>query len=98
MKPIKPDCCETCGRSIELSFHHLIPKKVHNKPTIQKLHAEKSLDHYGIWMCKDCHKKIHRLYDHKTLAEEYYTLKRLKSSAEFRKFIAWVRKQKKRVK
>ena len=98
MKSIKPDCCETCRRSIELSFHHLVPKKVHNKPAIQKLHAEKSLDHYGIWVCKDCHKKIHRLYDHKTLAEEYYTLKRLKSSTEFRKFIAWVRKQKKRVK
>ncbi len=98
MKPVKPDCCETCGRSIELSFHHLVPKKVHSKPAIQKLHAEKALDHYGIWVCKDCHKKIHRLYEHKTLGEEYYSLKRLKSSAEFRKFIAWVRKQKKRVK
>lgn len=98
MKPEKPECCETCGRSVVLSFHHLIPKKVHNKSSIKRIHLDINFDHYGIWVCRDCHKKIHKLYDHRTLGEEYYNLKLLNSSVEFRKFLSWVRKQKKRVK
>ena len=98
MKPEKPSCCETCNRIVALSFHHLIPKKVHKKASIKKLHGGIDFDHHGVWVCRDCHKKIHKLFDHFTLGVEYYSLSRLRSSVEFRKFLSWVRKQKKRVK
>ncbi|MDG1914164.1 MAG: hypothetical protein P8I55_06200 [Crocinitomix sp.] len=50
MKPEKPNYCEACSRAIELSFHHLVPKKVHNKSSIQKIHDGIELDHYGVWV------------------------------------------------
>ena len=98
MKPIRPDKCMTCNRGVKLTFHHLIPKKLHKKrKTILRL-PETDLNHHGIWVCKDCHKKIHRLFTHEELSEEYYSIEKLKENETFRKFLNWVSKQDKRVK
>lgn len=98
MKPVKPENCSTCQREVFLNFHHLIPKKMHGKRPIKALHPEKDFDHYGVWLCRDCHSKIHRLFTHKQLAETHYTLERIMEDEEFSKFLVWVKKQKKRVK
>lgn len=98
MKPEFPVLCETCKRDLPLSFHHLIPKKMHDKRVIQSVHPEIDFANYGIWICLDCHKKIHKLFDHHQLATTHYTLARLMADAKLRKFISWVSKQRKRVK
>lgn len=98
MKPEKPNVCSTCRRSVDLSFHHLIPKKMHSKRWVKEKHAEIDLIHYGIWVCNDCHKKIHRLFDHQTLAAYYFTTDALLNNQKFKKFISWVSKQRKKVK
>ncbi len=97
-KPHKPDRCETCQREVELTFHHLVPKKMHTKKPILRLHEEIDLMHYGSWVCKDCHKKIHKRFTHHQLATWYYTVPRLLDDHKFRLFVEWVSKQKKRVK
>ncbi len=98
MKPEKPNTCSLCKREVELSFHHLVPKKMHDKRWVVQKHADKELIHYGIWVCEDCHKKIHRLFDHQTLAEHYFTKDTLLQHEKLRKFVNWVSKQRKKVK
>lgn len=46
----------------------------------------------------NCHKAVHKMYDHMTLALEYYTLDLLKGSEELIKFVEWVKKQTKKAK
>lgn len=98
MKAAKTDHCELCSRQVELTFHHLIPKKMHNKRPIKKRYEQDYLDHYGVWICNDCHKKIHRTLKHEELAFEYSTLELLMEHPEIKKFVEWVGKQTKRVK
>lgn len=97
-KGVKPGECETCKREVELTFHHLIPKKMQSKKPVLRLHASIDMVHYGIWVCIDCHKKIHKRFTHHQLATWYYSLPRLMGDHKFNAFVAWVSKQKKRVK
>jgi ribosomal protein L37AE/L43A len=98
MKPEKKSACEFCKRDVELTFHHLIPKKMHQKGWVIKKYADVDLIHHGIWLCADCHKQVHKLLDHKQLAEFYFDKERLLSNAQLRKFVGWVSRQKKKVK
>ena len=98
MKPEKSDTCQSCQRELALTFHHLVPKKMHDKHAVKQLHGDRELIHYGVWLCKDCHKKIHRLFSHTELALEYYTLEHLLAHPDFSKFVNWVSKQSKPVK
>ena len=90
--------CELCNRNVELTFHHLIPKKNHKIGYIKKKYSHLDLNRYGINVCKDCHKMIHKLFSHKTLALEYYTKKRLLGHPKLNRFILWVKNQTKKVK
>ncbi|UKN02302.1 hypothetical protein K6119_02055 [Paracrocinitomix mangrovi] len=98
MKPDKNDQCSLCEREKELSFHHLIPKKMHKKKQVIKAFSDIDFDHYGIWVCTDCHKEVHRLFDHEVLAYHLNTLKKLKENEEMQKFVKWVSRQDKKVK
>jgi|SRR6056300_1577619 hypothetical protein len=98
MKPERPSSCTSCERELPLTFHHLVPKKMHEKYAVKQLHGEKELIHYGVWLCKDCHKKIHRTFSHTELALNYYTLDALLQHTDFSKFVKWVSKQRKPVK
>lgn len=97
-KSHKPECCETCQREVELTFHHLVPKKMQTKKPIIRFHKNVDLMHFGIWVCKDCHKKIHKRFTHHQLATQYFTLSRLMEDYKFQQFVGWVGKQNKRVK
>lgn len=98
MKTEKTECCQLCARVQSLHFHHLVPRKLHNKRVIQALHADKELIHYGIWVCADCHKMIHKKINHHGLATQYYTLDLLLKHPEIQKFTNWAKKQKKKIK
>ena len=86
-------CCALCGRQGTLTFHHLIPKKMHRRPRFKKQFARSELAR-GIDICRLCHDGIHALYDEMTLGQSLRTLADLKNDAAIRKHAAWVRKQK----
>lgn len=90
--------CDLCKREKELTFHHLIPRKVHKNSRVMRLHTKKYMREAGIDVCKDCHRMIHRSHSHIYLALEYYNLELLKTSPKVIKFVKWVTKQKRGVK
>jgi hypothetical protein len=93
-----PSHCAFCERLKPLSFHHLAPKKTHKNSKVKKLFTEEELMHRGLYLCADCHRKIHATFDHLTLALEYNTRNKLLSDPQISRFVSWVRKQDKRVK
>ena len=85
--------CELCGRMKILSFHHLIPKTLHNNKVFKKLYEHKYMATHGLDLCHDCHKNIHVFYTEKELGKYYYTKELLLSSEKVRNFLKWVKKQ-----
>ena len=92
------DSCQLCCRNVELTFHHLIPKKSQKIKFIKQKHAQLNLNTYGINVCRDCHKMIHKLISHKHLALYYYSKEKLLQNVQLKKFINWVSKQDRKVK
>ena len=85
--------CALCGRRSALTFHHLIPRKLHRRPRFKNYYARAELAR-GIGICRLCHDGIHALYDEMTLAQSLRTLDDLRNDPRIRKHAAWVRKQK----
>jgi len=85
--------CVLCQRETALTFHHLIPKKLHRRKHFQKHFTRCDLNR-GINICRKCHNGLHRLFDEMTLGRELNTLQRLGDNTQVRKHCAWVRRQK----
>lgn len=88
--------CELCQRAVMLTFHHLIPRKVHSRKRFQKQFDRTQLNQ-GVMLCKLCHRGIHKLYDEMTLATQFNKLEKLESDHKLQKHIRWVKKQKESV-
>lgn len=84
-------CC-LCGRHTDLTFHHLIPRKVHRRAHFRK-HVPQEQLQAGVALCRPCHKAVHRLFDEMTLARELNTLEALRAAPAMQRHIQWVRKQ-----
>ena len=90
------EVCELCERTnMKLTFHHLIPRKMHDKKYIQKLHPTIEFNRYGIYLCIPCHNQLHTLFSHKDLAIEFYSIERIKTSEKMKAAIKFNAKQKK---
>jgi len=87
------DNCPLCGRGVALTFHHLIPKKVHARKFFKK-HYKKSELRGGINICRLCHDGLHDFYDEMRLGKEFNTLEAIKADPALVKHFAWVAKQK----
>ena len=85
--------CVLCQRAVALTFHHLIPRKMHRRTYFRKNFTKQQLA-TGIWVCRQCHNGIHNLYDEMTLAKKYHNLSALKNDPALQKHIQWVAKQK----
>jgi len=85
--------CPLCQRQTRLTFHHLIPKKMHRRKRFQKGYSQEQLN-AGVELCTRCHKGIHRLHDEMTLGSELNTLQALQSDPAVHKHVQWVAKQK----
>lgn len=68
--------CPTCHRKTYLTFHHLIPRKVHRRAHFKKHFSKQDLNK-GILICRQCHSGIHRFYDEMTLAKQFDSLEKL---------------------
>ena len=62
--------CPFCGRVLPLTFHHLIPKKLHRRSRFRKHYTRDELNR-GIDICRQCHDGIHERYDEMLLYKEY---------------------------
>ncbi|MEM1354491.1 MAG: hypothetical protein AAGH88_06355 [Planctomycetota bacterium] len=88
------DCCELCGRSgLELTKHHLIPRKRHRQASVRKKypHAER----YGriAMLCRACHRTVHVCLTEKELEQSYNTVAALAGHVQIAKFVNWVKRQ-----
>ena len=48
----------------------------------------------GVYLCRDCHRAVHRFFDEMTLARDYNTLDSLKADGQIQRHVAWVSRQK----
>ena len=87
--------CELCGRRVKLTFHHLIPCRVHRRSRFVRRHGKQEMQTRGLFLCSLCHNGIHDLIpDEKTLAESYNTRELLLAHEGIARHVAWAAKQK----
>jgi hypothetical protein len=86
----RTEACEICERDwINLSYHHLIPRFVHDKAVKRGWHKEEDLQNVA-WLCGACHRFVHHFKTHEELARNYYTVDLLLEEEEVQKWAAWV--------
>ena len=86
----RADACEICARWwIPLSYHHLIPRFVHDKAVRRGWHRREDLQNVA-WLCGACHRFVHQFRGHEDLARDYYTVDRLLEADEVQRWAAWV--------
>lgn len=93
-KSLKIGQCLLCERETELTFHHLIPRKLHRRSFFQKKYTKEFLNE-GIMICYLCHKGLHKIYDEMKLAKEFSSIETIKKDAALLKHFEWVAKQRK---
>lgn len=84
--------CPFCGRLLTLTFHHLIPKKVHRRSRYRRRFDREELAS-GIYLCRDCHDGIHANYTEVELAAALSSPEALAADPLLARHFAWVRRQ-----
>jgi len=92
MKKLKQGFCQTCNRNTYLTFHHLIPRKVHRRAHFRKNYSKQQLQ-AGIDLCRQCHSGIHKRFTEMELAKNLYTYELLSANEQLKEFFNWVSKQ-----
>ena len=92
MPKTKSGTCVFCLRDTALTFHHLIPRKVHRRAHFKKHYDRASLNQ-GVDICQTCHRGIHRRYDEMHLAKSLSSVELILADRELKKFFQWVAKQ-----
>jgi hypothetical protein len=83
------DACEICGRDwITLTYHHLIPREVHDKVVKRGWHRKDQLNNVA-WLCRPCHNFVHQFASNEDLARNYYTTELLLEQDEIMAFAKW---------
>lgn len=85
--------CELCGRTLNLTRHHLIPQSRHNKSRTRRHFSRDEMKSDIAMICRPCHSQIHRVFSNHELADYYHTIDRIREHSEMQKFIAWVKKR-----
>lgn len=86
----RTEACEICQRGwVPLSYHHLIPKKVHAKVLKRGWHEEWKLNSVA-WLCRACHAFVHRIADHEELARHFFTVELLTEREDVQAWAQWV--------
>jgi len=88
--PPMPTGCELCGRDESLTKHHLIPRALHNKPRYRKRYSREERLTAIAWLCRPCHKHIHRLFTERELAEQFNHIAALREDTAVAAFVAWL--------
>ncbi|MEM1113795.1 MAG: hypothetical protein AAGI11_17915 [Pseudomonadota bacterium] len=78
-----------------LTFHHLIPRRVHRKRRYRR-HFRREQLLQGIYLCRDCHDAIHRAYSEQELATHFSTPEALAADPGLARHFAWLSRQHRR--
>jgi hypothetical protein len=89
---MKTGPCALCGRDAPLTFHHLIPRKVHRRRRFATRLSRAALAE-GVDVCRLCHRAIHRFHDEMTLARHLCTLEALREDPALKRHAAWAARQ-----
>ena len=82
--------CELCGRDwVRLTYHHLVPRSVHEKAVRRGWHRREDLENVA-WLCHACHGFVHRSWSNEELARGYFTVERLLVEEKVRAWVGWV--------
>ena len=87
--------CLLCGRESELTFHHLIPRKLHRRNFFRKNFNKNELQ-LGVNICRECHNGIHDLYDEMTLFQRFSDPEALQNDPALQRHFEWVSKQRRK--
>lgn len=93
LRPTQSDACALCERPVALSFHHLIPQRVHRKTWFRKQHSLDEMRSRGLWLCRLCHNAVHEHFDENTLGRRLNTLDALKAEPVLQRHIEWAARQ-----
>jgi hypothetical protein len=85
--------CPCCRRQQALTFHHLIPKKLHRRARFKQTFTRQHLS-LGVYLCRPCHSGIHDLYSEMVLAKDFADIESLLCDDGLRRHFDWVSKQK----
>lgn len=85
--------CPLCQRECALTFHHLIPRKMHRRTYFRKHYSREQLNQ-GIAICRACHNGIHKTYDEMQLAKHFHNLASLQQDPTLARHFQWVARQK----
>ena len=85
--------CPFCHRELALTFHHLIPRKLHRRARFKKHYSREELNR-GIDICRQCHDGIHDRYDEMQLYREFSTPALLAGDPALVRYFDWVSRQK----
>lgn len=84
--------CPLCGRHLDLTFHHLIPKKLHRRSHFRRRYSRELLAQ-GIYICRECHDGIHRAYTEMELARDFATPESLHEDETLSRHFQWLARQ-----
>lgn len=93
MKRPKHGECVLCKRLTALTFHHLIPRKLHKRKRFAKTYTKDQLNE-GLMLCTRCHKGLHKLYNEMELGSRFNTHQALQNDPQIARHVAWVARQK----
>jgi len=89
---LKFGACVLCQRNTALTWHHLIPRKLHRRKHYQRNFTRDQLN-AGINICRQCHRGLHRLFSEMHLGKYLYTLTLLQADTAVAKHVQWVARQ-----
>ena len=86
----RPDGCEICDREqLPLTYHHLIPRQMHDKAVKRGWHKEWELNKVA-WLCRACHSFLHRIASNEELARDLFSVEALMEREDVQKWAQWV--------
>ncbi|KAF7291142.1 hypothetical protein MIND_01257400 [Mycena indigotica] len=88
----RTDECEICERRVPLTYHHLIPRSVHQKALRRKWHPPSRLNAVA-WLCRPCHTAVHQVAPNEVLAQHYHTIELLLAREDIRRWGQYASKQ-----
>jgi hypothetical protein len=90
---LKFGACVLCRRTTSLTWHHLIPRKLHRRKHFQR-HFTRAQLNAGINICRQCHRGLHKLFSEMHLGKELCTLALLQADESVARHVEWVSRQK----
>ncbi len=92
-KPPEDGGCALCRRPLPLSFHHLIPRRMHDRRWFRDHFTLAEMRLRGAWLCRSCHDFIHAHFDEATLGRRLNTVALMAAEPLIAHNLEWAARQ-----